>query len=443
MLRDDPPPRVVQAVLAQKPFEGVSPQVCERVAAALTWAELPQGSVFLVEGNPPDDLFFVIDGEVSLTRARSILAILPSPAVIGLLSVLDGQPRSASAQAFTDCVVACLSADAFDDLVGASPRFVRNLVQHVAVELRDIMDRNREIASQFADAYESPNARLAPGPYHVDRFDQYVFVVDAPSAELENARRDLVAPLPGLEGHYLLTFGRCPRVYSTFEGRVTSPVSYDEAAYYLPGLGPEGHPVLFCPEQYVENYMAVSVGRELYGFPRRYGRIEFRDTSIDLDVEGAVVARAAWAESRLVDAGEFVDAAIKSFSPQGSDPRWLESFRSAVMGLAQQHLDSSAVPVLVQNQVPSTFLTAGRELRINELVEVPLIVSRLHNLALLDGAVVRFFGPEPLPVGRCYGGFRLSFDLTFGLPRKVRELPTVGSISLARQLWADVKTLLP
>ncbi len=436
------PSSVAKTVLSMPIFHGISPAARKRVRASLETIEMPQGTSFLVEGTPPDDVYFICKGEVALTHELEMVAISKAPTIIGLLSLLDGETRSASAHAFTDCTLAVMSRQKFDELLARSARFMHNIVEYLGREVRALHADAERRRRQFDDVFQSPNARLYPGPYRMDNCDLFAFVMTGPNRVIERMLPEGVTTLPGAEGRYVLLFGFYPSVRSIHEGANAAPVSYAEAAILVPGQGPDGRAVVFCPEQYPDNYMAIALGRELYGFPRRYGRTSLEQNYIDLDLDRTIVARAAWTSMETVDADAFrTEFEASMTTDDGISPAIRRA--ASVLGIDQAPGITASLPFLVLNQVPSTLLTAGTQFRINELVQVPIIVENLRGFQLLSGAHVRHFTTSWLVAGKCLCGLRLKADMTFGLPKVERKLEEIGDVTFGRRLWTDVKSWLP
>lgn len=432
-------------VLSMPVFHGLSKQARGRVDESLDVLQLRQGTSFLVEGSPPGDVYFICSGEVALTHEQEMVTISKAPTIIGLLSLLDGETRSASAHAFTDCVVARMSREDFETLLNRSARFMHNVVEQLGREIRSLHAASERRRAQFDDVFHSPNARLEPGPYVMHGCDLFAFVMNGPERVLQKLLPETTELMAGTAGRYLLIFGFYPHVSSHHEGTESDPFSYAEAALAIPIVDSDGKPGLYCPEQYPDNYMAIAMGRELYGFPRRYGRTTLEPNNIDLDIDRVMVARAAWDTVDPVDGDAFSDALQVAMTTEDGLAPAVKRATNAIKGVADGTTAAGtiALPLVVLNQVPSTLLTAGTEFRINELVQVPFIIDSLDEFRVLSNASVRHFTNTWLASGQCVAGFRLRANLTIGLPERRKRLATIGDVSLARRIWTDVKQWLP
>ena len=92
------------------------------------------------EGDYGDTLFIIVDGSVQITRGGEPLALLSTRDHFGEMSILDGEPRSASATAFSDCLLLKISQEEFHDILSTHfdtalaviKTLSRNLRSHVA-----------------------------------------------------------------------------------------------------------------------------------------------------------------------------------------------------------------------------------------------------------------------------------------------------------------------
>jgi CRP-like cAMP-binding protein len=72
------------------------------------------GTALMEQGKPGDELFFVVDGVVSVEVDGTVVAELGPGALLGERAVLEGGTRTATIKAVTPCRVAVASADVVD-----------------------------------------------------------------------------------------------------------------------------------------------------------------------------------------------------------------------------------------------------------------------------------------------------------------------------------------
>ena len=98
------------------------------------WAGQP---IFL-EGDPGKIMFVVMEGRVRLkVRSKTVEEIEPG-GIFGELALIDGAPRSATAEAITDCTLATISEERFNDLALQTPGFALRVMRVLAMRLRNM-----------------------------------------------------------------------------------------------------------------------------------------------------------------------------------------------------------------------------------------------------------------------------------------------------------------
>src|SRR6478752_3083517 len=107
-------------------FAGLAPEMRAQVAAATVQRKFRRGQLLFQEGDPGNSLIMVRQGAVAVFRTavsgeRALLAVVRPPDGLGEVSLLDGAPRSTSAEALEQTVVAMLDRALFWDLVHTQP----------------------------------------------------------------------------------------------------------------------------------------------------------------------------------------------------------------------------------------------------------------------------------------------------------------------------------
>jgi K+-sensing histidine kinase KdpD len=99
------------------------------------------GEMIFDEYSRGRELYLICEGRVRIKKytkfgVESLLAVLHEGDFFGELSLIDGLPRSARAEAMDDCTVVCLSPAQFSTLLRESESFANNLLNNLAVRLR-------------------------------------------------------------------------------------------------------------------------------------------------------------------------------------------------------------------------------------------------------------------------------------------------------------------
>ncbi len=109
------------------------------LSVATPWP-VSAGTVFLEEGTPGDRFYFILDGEVEVTRMegnhRTVLGVQGSGGFLSEMSLLEDRPRSASARALTDTELLAVDPADFLDLLTRCPGVTLSMLRTVMARLR-------------------------------------------------------------------------------------------------------------------------------------------------------------------------------------------------------------------------------------------------------------------------------------------------------------------
>ena len=104
-------------------------------------ASLPTGTDLVLEGEPGDALFMIIDGKAAVLRDGVEVTQVGPGSHFGELAILDGAPRSATVRAVSDVKVAVLGIRMFRTLLREVPDLAEQLLVGLAGELRSAQAR--------------------------------------------------------------------------------------------------------------------------------------------------------------------------------------------------------------------------------------------------------------------------------------------------------------
>lgn len=99
-----------------------------------------EGEVVFNEGDMGTFMCLIIEGSVSVRKTNQDgemveLAKLGKDRTIGEMAVLDGERRSASCIAATDCTVLVLSKDSLEKMMLETPRIAAKVIRAIAIAL--------------------------------------------------------------------------------------------------------------------------------------------------------------------------------------------------------------------------------------------------------------------------------------------------------------------
>ena len=124
-------------LLAKMPlFSACNQRELAQVAALTVPAEFPAGAVLTRQGASGGLAFVIASGSAEVVRGGRRLARLGPGDVVGELSLIDGEPRSATVRALTDMEVLEVSAEDLRRLLRKVPTVVRKLLEALSERLR-------------------------------------------------------------------------------------------------------------------------------------------------------------------------------------------------------------------------------------------------------------------------------------------------------------------
>jgi CRP/FNR family transcriptional regulator, cyclic AMP receptor protein len=99
--------------------------------------EVPAGATIFRQGDAGDVMYGVISGEVELRIGDRPVVTRKADDVFGELALIDGQPRTATAVAVSDCRLATINQRRFLFLVHETPMFAIQVMASLAERMRE------------------------------------------------------------------------------------------------------------------------------------------------------------------------------------------------------------------------------------------------------------------------------------------------------------------
>lgn len=97
-----------------------------------------KGDVIFREGDAGNCLYVIQEGAVDITLGNRVLKLMQPGDIFGEMSLIDGQPRSASAVTRAETTVIPITEEQFLFLIGKLPYFAINVMRVLAVRLREM-----------------------------------------------------------------------------------------------------------------------------------------------------------------------------------------------------------------------------------------------------------------------------------------------------------------
>jgi len=114
----------------------------------------PAGKLIMREGERGVALYAVLEGRVEIRIGETVVEKVGTGGVFGEMSLVDREPRLASAVAETECVLLAMSRHMFLHLVKTSPKFGAALLKAVG-------ERSAYVASGLAKAPQAEGKAAA------------------------------------------------------------------------------------------------------------------------------------------------------------------------------------------------------------------------------------------------------------------------------------------
>lgn len=129
-------------------FRGLTKGALLQVARKAVEVSYPPETVVVREGDPGDSLSIIVSGTVEVIKDDRPIASLSAGDFFGELSLIDGQPRSATVATVDDVTLLTISSIAFDALLSDS-YFARAILRSLSLRFREVLN------AQGADQLQS------------------------------------------------------------------------------------------------------------------------------------------------------------------------------------------------------------------------------------------------------------------------------------------------
>jgi len=138
-------------LLLTNPFPGKSQRELVQIIQACQLEVLSDGETILTEGEPGGDLYFLMEGEVTVLKRDTDgqdreLVVMSAPTMFGHMSLVDGSSRSASCRARGRVTVAKMTRALYQDLL-AKPHPIGTTFRRLmlATLTRQLVDGNARL----------------------------------------------------------------------------------------------------------------------------------------------------------------------------------------------------------------------------------------------------------------------------------------------------------
>jgi len=100
----------------------------------------PAGTVVLTEGQEGNNMYVVMEGELTISLEGKPLGIARPGEIVGEMALINSEIRSATVTARTDCVLASIDQASFNALLRHVPEFTLHVMDILAARLKNTFD---------------------------------------------------------------------------------------------------------------------------------------------------------------------------------------------------------------------------------------------------------------------------------------------------------------
>ena len=97
---------------------------------------LGPGVTLFTKGNPGNCMYFIFKGKIRIHDGEHTLAILGDYEIVGELSVLDSESRSASGTTMEDCILLKLDQEPFYEIMMTNVDILKGILKTLCKRLR-------------------------------------------------------------------------------------------------------------------------------------------------------------------------------------------------------------------------------------------------------------------------------------------------------------------
>jgi CRP-like cAMP-binding protein len=110
-------------------FADLDAQSLDAVGVLAREIELPEGHVLMLQGEPGDAFYVIVEGTVRVERAGGTVRSMSAGGFLGEIALLEGGTRTATATCVTTCRLLAIQRHEFLRLMSAFPHIERRIRQ--------------------------------------------------------------------------------------------------------------------------------------------------------------------------------------------------------------------------------------------------------------------------------------------------------------------------
>lgn len=129
-------------------FENTPESDLVELAAIVEEIYLDAGKVLFLKGDTGNSMYFIYSGSIKIHDGEHILAVLGENEIVGELSILDSESRSASATMEEDSILLKLEQEAFYDIMLNNADILKGILKTLCKRLRIINKKSISMANK-------------------------------------------------------------------------------------------------------------------------------------------------------------------------------------------------------------------------------------------------------------------------------------------------------
>jgi len=142
--------RAAELLGATQLFGGLDSEALRHLAARVSERSYKKGQLIFYQGDPGDALFVVVEGLVKVfvpseEGDEMVLITLEAPEVFGEVALIDGGPRSASAEALEATTVLMLTRRVLLEVLAEHPSLTDRLLRTLGTSLRRLTEQAADL----------------------------------------------------------------------------------------------------------------------------------------------------------------------------------------------------------------------------------------------------------------------------------------------------------
>lgn len=130
---------------SQDLFSQIASEDLATIARITDEIRLEEGDEICREGEPGDTLFLIVQGQVRVHKLERELARLGTGDIVGEMSLLDSEPRSATVTCLSDTTLLRIGRDDFNEILGEQLDIALGII-------KVLTRRHRETIADLRDA---------------------------------------------------------------------------------------------------------------------------------------------------------------------------------------------------------------------------------------------------------------------------------------------------